>query len=430
MNSITSSLVLPVDIGDGLRLRLAANADDIQRVLRAHITAFGPEDRALFEHHLLRRPFAEHNVTLLVEDKSSHDVVSSLDLIPETWTIEGAPVQVAELGVISTVPAYRHRGLVRRQFQVAELLARRMGCLWLAIQGIPYFYRQFGFDYLLPLGGGWRLPADLVPETPSLAGVHLDVRPADLEGDMPCLQRMYSAAVDGLCVASDLNEAIWRYQEAKPKTWADRQTTYIVESERVAIGFVRLFADDLPGRAERVRITGAHAPDHQVALAILRFARKLALEDRKEPIIEVHIPISTPLTRLIEELGGKPRGCYAWQIKTVDPVRVILAMAPAFARRLAASDRHSLDTNYVVNLYTHKWALRIRAGRLASVIAVREPPSNLSCPASVFTMLLCGHRSLEELLDWYPDVRVKDEASRALGTVLFPRRSSWVWSLV
>jgi len=52
-----------MDIEDGLRLRLAASADDIQRVLRAHITAFGPEDRALFEHHLLRHPFAEHNVT-------------------------------------------------------------------------------------------------------------------------------------------------------------------------------------------------------------------------------------------------------------------------------------------------------------------------------------------------------------------------------
>ena len=90
----------------------------------------------------------------IVEDRNSGEIVSSMSLISQTWAYEGIPFGVGRPELVGTDPSYRARGLVRAQFEVAHEWSRQRGEHMQVITGIPYFYRQFGYEMGLELGGG------------------------------------------------------------------------------------------------------------------------------------------------------------------------------------------------------------------------------------------------------------------------------------
>ena len=73
-------------------------------------------------------------------------------LISQMWTYDGIRFDVGRPEQVATHPDYRRRGLVRALFEAFHQRSSR----WRAIQaitGIEYFYRQFGYEYALDLGG-------------------------------------------------------------------------------------------------------------------------------------------------------------------------------------------------------------------------------------------------------------------------------------
>ena len=71
--------------------------------------------------------------------------------------------------LVGTRPEYRGRGLVRAQFEVLHEWSAQRGELMQVIAGIPWFYRQFGYEMALPRGGGPRFArTDLAPPAPGV----------------------------------------------------------------------------------------------------------------------------------------------------------------------------------------------------------------------------------------------------------------------
>src|SRR5207248_10437926 len=58
------------------------------------------------------------------------------------------------LPILATAPGYRNRGLIRAVLAMVHARGDGEGRPLSAITGIPYFYRQFGYEYVLDLGGG------------------------------------------------------------------------------------------------------------------------------------------------------------------------------------------------------------------------------------------------------------------------------------
>ena len=87
--------------------------------------------------------------TTLVTDTRTGAIASCLHLISQTWTYGGVPIGVGQPELIGTRPAYRGRGLVRAQFDVVHGWSAERGHRMQAIAGIPWFYRQFGYELAL-----------------------------------------------------------------------------------------------------------------------------------------------------------------------------------------------------------------------------------------------------------------------------------------
>src|SRR4030095_6565200 len=84
-------------------------------------------------------------------------IVSSMLLVSQSWAYGGVPIPVGQTELGGTRPEYRGRGLVRTQFEVLHEWSARRGELLQVIAGVPWFYRQFGYEMALPRGGGPRV---------------------------------------------------------------------------------------------------------------------------------------------------------------------------------------------------------------------------------------------------------------------------------
>ncbi|HAZ27685.1 TPA: hypothetical protein DCY67_03570 [Candidatus Acetothermia bacterium] len=84
-----------------------------------------------------------------------HDFVA----IEPVWV----EILAAELGLVGTLDEWRGRGLQRRMVAYFRERMAERGAVLSIIQGIPGFYRQFGYVYAIPLEGGLVLAPRQVP---------------------------------------------------------------------------------------------------------------------------------------------------------------------------------------------------------------------------------------------------------------------------
>ena len=125
---------------------------------------------------------------MVVEDQRRGKIVSSLNLISQTWTYGGMPFGVGRVELVGTDPSYRRRGLVRAQFEIVHRWSQERGELAQMITGIPYYYRQFGYEMALDLGGGRVGYAPQIPELAAGGTEPYRVRPA-VEADLPFIAK-------------------------------------------------------------------------------------------------------------------------------------------------------------------------------------------------------------------------------------------------
>ena len=183
---MTIQFDLPKNLGNGLLLRWATPADTEELAefnVRIHSDdAEKPETwLARWTEDLMRGDHpttSASDFTVVVDEHANDKIVSSMNLISQTWLYEGIPLGVGRPELVGTDSDYRRRGLVREQFAAIHAKSTARGELVQAITGIPWYYRQFGYGMTLDLGGGrdflWARPGNDKPVENEL----YQVRPA------------------------------------------------------------------------------------------------------------------------------------------------------------------------------------------------------------------------------------------------------------
>jgi len=409
---------------DGLTIRTLTQREDVDRVAEFNAKIHGPTIAPFTRSLLLDYPDMEPEDQFFVENAEG-EVVSALCLIPWMWNCQGTRLLAGEMGIVGTAEPYRNRGLVRAQVTYFKRRLRARGCVLSHIQGIAYFYRQFGYQYALPLEGGYRLEFRHVPK---MERSEYTLRTATMD-DCAMLAELYEGAVRNLCFHTERSAAIWEYLMTRLDQADDGyHDTWLVESGSgegaEPLGYLRAPRYHF---GEEFVIDEAFAVRHDVALWMLDRAAALAQEDHR-PGIRLNMPASSYLVRLAMAHEATSLGTYSWQLHIPDDVLLLRAMAPVLEHRMQDSHFNGWTGTLRISFYTRALSLTFDQGELLKVDNTSAAGEcNVRMPYAAFTPLVTGHHSFEELRFQYPDVHA-DGGWKLLVDMLFPKRDSYLYT--
>jgi hypothetical protein len=357
----------------------------------------------------------------------------------QAWEYEDIPFRFGRPEIVATDPTHRNRGLVRELFKVIHARSEAEGHLAEAITGIRYFYRQFGYEYALDLGGKCLTYFSLIPPIGEGVPEPYAVRDAT-EEDIPMILRLYNLRKASSIIWSPIEEGWLRFHI---RTWKTLETDdnwhiqVIVNSAGAPQGFlvtpVVRWDQSMPVWMMEVM------PDvnlQGVLPAILRAIRAQGLQVRASPDAGPLTEISFNLSRthpVFEALGKalapKYIPPYAWYVRVADLPKFIRHIAPALEQRLAGSPLGKYSGELRFDFYRGGLRMVFEQGRLSIAEDWKRSDwvanEHAAFPPLVFLQLLFGYRSLDDLCYAFPDVKVKDGSELVLNT-LFPARPSWV----
>ena len=407
-------------LGDGLVLRSVKGEHDMVRYVALTSAVNGEIEASTGDRLLRHHPAMVGDDCFFVEDTNTGEIVSTTCLIPWRCRFEDVTLDVAMLEMVGTRPAYRHRGLIRAQIERFHQVVDDRGFDLCIIQGIPNYYRQFGYAYAVDIWGYDWMPAWHVPtakDTPSaytLRGAAID--------DIPELARLYDteAAKLRVCVLRDTD--FWQYLMLH----AGHRLRVVEDGGGHVCGYFSV-ADmtDRPG----TRVLEAGAEGAEPAMAILR---SLCSEQTGE--IRINWPHTSTLVRVARGLGSVPGTAYQWLMRIPDPRGLLSKLRPVFERRVAGSVHAGVSAELVLNLFKQAYGLQFVDGALAQVTEVgfvdasmHADGGDLCLPRDAFVRLLMGYRGLDALRDAWPDIVVRRER-RALFDALFPKFEAYLWT--
>jgi predicted acetyltransferase len=400
--------------------------EDIQRVAVAQREAFGEAELEILARQVFTKyPGFEWQDGILVEDMASHEIVSSICLLPSVWAYEEATLQVAELGIVGTRKEYRRRGLVRAQMEVFERQLQERGFDLGAIEGIPYFYRQFGYEYAAPLHTDCKLDLAQVPDLVEGESETAQIRPM-VEADIPQAIAFYEASTKHLCVRAKRDAAAWRYLNGLSEANPQYAAAYIVEIGGQPAGHFRLARHGLDKECWQCREMSDLGYD--AILAVLRFMKKQAMEECKRLSLDLHL--SAPAMLVGKRLGGQARRPYGWQLRIPNRARFLQTIAPVLERRIAESVLAGFSRTVWINFYEETIELVFQKGKLEKASSLgptdAKETKEIRVPPYPDVQLLMGYRSREEIESYRLDFSVNAKWQLLVDT-LFPKRESYIY---
>jgi GNAT superfamily N-acetyltransferase len=438
------------DLGDGLLLRWST-AEDTERIAQLEGSVFrrsedGPpnEYMANLTYQLMHgtHPFMGPGDFALIEDTSreGHPVVAATCLWRQRWEYEGIPFSVGQPEYVACEPDYRNRGLIRALFELIHARSEAEGHMVQGITGIAYFYRQFGYEYAVDLGGGRSTYLPLIPSLKEGTSEPYTLREATVE-DIAQIRQYYRNSSHRGIVWADASARYWRYWildwRYDPANIQSIRPLMIVDAQGKTQGYVSLI-----GRRWN-RVLNVHSlgisSDVQwrhVLPSLLRSLRDYGTQvppsrPDLEPFSEIRFSLGRehPIYDVLgEALLPSYQRPYAWYVRVPQLPAFLLHIAAAFERRLSQSLMAGYTGELNIDCYRYGLRLAFEQGRLTAVEPWQVPHfgdhAHMGCPPLVLLQLVFGHRSLDALRDAFPDVWVSD-SSELLVNTLFPTRPSY-----
>ncbi len=447
MNTFQEKVILK-DLGAGLILRRSSPDDadalaDFNARVHSDDSPEKPDERlAAWTRDLLTRPhptFSPDDFTI-VEETSSGRIVSSMNLIPQTWAYEGIPFGVGRSELVGTLPEFRKRGLIRIQYEEFHKWCDERGLVVQAITGIPYFYRKFGYEMALDLSGGRFGHEAHVPKLKDDEKEPYFLRLATT-ADIPFIAEVYEQTQGRYPIVCQRTPEIWRYElEGRSEKHIGRMEYRIIEDTNgETVGFLAhphflvmdgafAFAYELKAGVSWLAVTPS------VVRYLWETGQAYAKRDGRSSnsfgfLLGMQHPVYATLGTKLPSYD-RP---YAWYLRVTDLPGFICHIAPALEKRLAGSIAAGHTGKIRINRYDHILVLQFEHGKLTGVEKETRKASDfgdLGLPELTILQMIFGRASFMELHNIVPDVYYDKEEAAILFDILFPKKHSNVLGVV
>ncbi len=425
------------DLGDGLILR-RARADDAEQIITLNKEIFA-QRAADYVGHFLRDDWhiCRTKDFTVVEDTSTGVLISSLCLIAQTWSYDGIEFPVGQPEFVLTRPEYRRRGLIRAQIEAVHEWSEQRGDLVQVITGIPYYYRQFGYEMGLEFGG-WR--AGSKAYAPKLKEGETEpflVRPAT-EDDLPFITATAAYGQRRYLVSNTYSVEDWRYILSG---WSEDEPmrnllSIITTPDGEPVGFLehqswlRNDHQVVVPAYELKEVVSWLAVTPSVIRYLCAVGEELAAKSGQEfATFNFWLGPAHPVYEVAPTLLSRRWDPYAFYVRVPDLPRFIRHIAPVLEQRLAESIAVGHTGELRLSFYRSGLRLAFEQGKLVTAESWMPQPrpgdrGMAGFPDLTFLQLLFGYRTIEEMRYFYADCWYDGDEVGVLLNILFPRRVS------
>jgi hypothetical protein len=389
---------------------------------------------------LLARPhptFHADDFTVVAE-AATGKIVSAMNLIPQTWAYEGIPFGVGRPELVGTLPEYRNRGLVRVQFEEVHKWSAERGDLVQGITGIPYYYRLFGYEMGMELGGGHVGFEAQLPGLKEGEQEPFVIRPAT-GADIPFIMEVYAHACKRRLVTCVHDEALWRYDlngqselnvcrfEFRVIERPDGEPVgYLTHRGYVGESGLTAYQYELKPGVSWLEVTPSVA-----RYLWLTGDSYWKLENRPGARTAYGFWFGSehPSYDIFRERLPRLRDPYTWYLRVPDLVKFIRLIAPALERRIAGSPIVGYSGEVTIGFYRSGMHLAFEKGALKSIEPWQPQAHDFgkaTFPDLTFLQLVFGYRTFEELKQSFADCTWQNDEVRVLLNTLFPKKASSV----
>ena len=414
-------------LDDGLIMKSVSSIEDVEKLVLFTKLIHGEEnDARLIKTLILEHPYSKPNYFLFIENEKDNTIVSSLCLIPWIWRYKEVEIRTGEMGFVGTLKEYRNKGLIRLlNKRFVELLIRDE-FLMSHIQGIAFFYKQFGYEYAIPLEGGFRIDPHYVEETLVGNSQKIKFRKAT-KMDIPILEIIYEKSALKFDITSIREEQIWNFLLGPAMSCDSTMEIWNILDENDNItGYFRITQ---VGFGEGLILTEVSNLTYVMAQAVLKKLRDLCKKYNK-PFIRLNIHQNATLTKVALNLSAINLGHYAWQIKIIDLKKFVEKVSNIFEKRIKSSVFENLTEKILINLYQVAIKLNFIGGKIKNIDLVKFSKDNglLRIPPSLFIPLVLGYYSREDLVQHHHDF-LYNKKDELLIDALFPKVDSFIYSI-
>jgi hypothetical protein len=442
-----------IDLGDGLILRESTPLD-VQAIgeFFADVMSEPDEEPRPWAVNWVADLFGGSHPTVspsdctVVEDTNTGQIASACGFVPQTWRYEDIEYSVGQPELVGTRPEYRRKGLVRKQFDVLHRWSEERGHLVSAINGIRNYYRQFGYELTVDMGGGPVGHMNCVPKLGKDETEAFRLRPAT-EADLPFIIDMYQQHTDRLAVSCVRDESIWRFDLFGNRKHVVCSSEIIERADGECVG--ALGHREWGGPTYNPLTVAMYELVSGVSWleatpSVLRWIKAKCVENAsldtetddaekadREHYYHFQVPKNHPVYEAIPEKLHEGETPYAWFMRVPDLPRFIHHIKPVLERRLAESVACGHSSELKISFFRDGLRVKLENGQLAEVESWKptvEDQGNAFFPDLTFLHLLFGHRTVEEISAIYPDCAAHGNEAAVLGA-MFPKRPSLVWQV-
>lgn len=456
---------MKISLADGFKLQWSTEKD-IDRIASSMEPVYQSPDhpsefiRFLITDQYKRWAFGESklmtpNDTVFVTDTNTegHPIVAFTTLWKDTQLYKGIPFSIGRVEFVGVLEQYRNRGIMRSIMDAVHEASDKRGDLMQTIVGIPYYYRQFDYEYALDIGMRSKTWLNSIPPLKE-DEIELVTLRAATQDDTDMILEIDAGLRSVSCNYAPLRP---EYLEAQitdsmdPAIKPFKRRVVIFEHADKPIGFAVMHAYADPSGISVLSIgfkEGVNLPTmiYSIIRGIVQYMHTCNGEEafKKLSSIMWHFsewhPFFDSLPSVNRSYTGLPDEAYSTYVRIPNYANFVRHIIPVLNQRLATSKEWS---NYNGALHIHQYTkkhtgleIQIKNGEVATVQDwypfEGQPLANMiRFPPLTFTNVLLGNKSLSELERMYPDMMASD-LTKKLVNVLFPKSLSinwnWVWN--
>ena len=398
-----------------LRISTDSNEEFI-KILELNVAVHGEEIKEYIERIYKEHPKKKDILWFYIEDNSTGQIISSLTLLPLEWQFEGKLLPVCEMGFVGTLKEYRGKGLIGKLNEFYERVMMERGYLLSCLRGIPYYYRRFGYEFILSLDERLSLSPNQIP---SKELSHIDIRKASRK-DIGYIENQYNSNSNNFLISNNFDTESFYFKFMNDSFNNSRLSAYIIGESGKPEGYF-LIGMSFDNEVYTI-ITSQLSPPQMIKLL-----QHLNEYSKKEQDLNLNVAEFSEFGKYILSIGGKLRSNYSWQIKVPDLKRFFESIKAVLENRVEKSEFNNLSKTVIISDYKQSIELTFFKGKIEDIKIERGYPDAEKCdvriPGVMLLKLLLGDRTVDEINYIIKDAILKP-SSKKLIEILFPRINS------